>query len=276
MLGDEIRWQPWLYQFLFIVFAILVNKRKPSYAINIIILILSSTYFFSGLQKINGGFLQNVWINLVLIRFLHLPIAITNSRFVHYAGLIIPLFEVLAGIFVLLPKQRKLFAFFPISMHLFVLLFLGPLGIQYNAIVLPWNAAMAVFIYVLFIANNNTFVFARTIYHWNILIAFAWMVLPIAGMFGYWDKYFSSSLYSGKNHNMKIYLADTTAIPIELAPYVLYSKKGFQNIHKVISLHGWSMQELNVPVPPEKRIYKSIEISFQKKYSYLHPVFVSY
>ncbi len=274
MLGDELRWQPWLYQFLFIVFSIVINSKKPRLVINSIIFILASTYFFSGLQKINKDFLQNVWLRQILVHFLHFSNAVYSSRLVRYSGLIVPAVEITAGVLLLLPRQHKLFLLFPIGMHLFVLLFLGPLGIQYNPIVLPWNAAMAIFIYLMFIRGNAVFSYRDLFTGWNKVIAFFWLVMPVVGMLGYWDKFFSSSVYSGISHNMKIYLADTTALPSQLAPFVVYEKKGYQDIHQVINVHDWCMTELNVPVPPEARIYHSIELSFKEKYSNLKPVFV--
>lgn len=276
MLGDELRWQPWQYQFLFIAFAIFINTKKPCLAINSIILILASTYFFSGIQKINTGFLQNIWLRQILVHFLHFSKAVYSSRLLRYSGLVVPAVEITAGILLLLPRQHKMFTIFPIGMHLFVLLFLGPFGIQYNPVVLPWNAAMAAFVYFIFIRGNAIFSFTELLRGWNKAIAFAWLILPVAGLLGYWDKFFSSSVYSGVNHNMKIYLTNTTTIPSEIAPFIRYEKTGFQGFHQVINLHDWSMNELNVPVPPEQRIYKSIELSFTEKYSNLKPVFVYY
>ncbi len=273
MLGDQLRWQPWVYQFLFILFSVFINHKKPKFAINNIILILASTYFFSGLQKINSGFLQNVWLRLVLVRFLHLPSTVYSSRILRYAGLIVPLIETATGILLLLPKQHKFYALLPMGIHLFVLVFLSPLGIHFNAVVIPWNVAMAAFIWILFLQNHSVFLFSLLLRGSNIVVGFAWMLLPIAGMLGYWDRYFSSSVYSGNSPYLLIYIADTASVPPELRTYLSYSKKGFQGLHTYINVNSWSLSELQVPVPPERRIHATIEQEFEKKYGVVKPVF---
>ena len=273
LLGDELRWQPWLYQFLFIAFAVFINAKKPKLAINSIVLILASTYFFSGLQKLNSGFLQTIWLRLMLVKFLHFSNSVYGSRFWRYAGLLVPLFEVMTGVLLLLPKQRKIFAWLPIGMHLFILLFLSPLGIRYNMIVMPWNAAMAGCVYILFIMNTTAFSFAGLLSKSNWIVALAWLILPVAGLFGYWDRFFSSSIYSGNNRHLVIYIKNSAAIPPELLPFVSYSKARFQDVHSYINVTEWCLAEFNVPPPPEKRISEAIELQFQKKYGYLQPLF---
>ena len=274
LLGDEMRWMPWAYQFLFILLAILINKKNPRFAINSIILILSSSYLFSGLQKINGNFLYYIWQRLIMIRFFRLPPAVYRNRTMYWAGLSIPLFEIASAILILLPKQRKIFALFPIFIHVFIILFLSPIGIDYNYSVVPWNVAMAIFIYILFVKAPVVFSFSETFYKGNVAITLIWTVLPFAGLFGYWDKFLSSGVYSGNVPYMIIYLPDTSVIPSELKPYVAHSKYGYHGLHQFINLHEWGMKELQVAIPPEPRIYKEVGQLFKEKYTDLQPVCV--
>ena len=73
--------------------------------LNCVSFLIISTYFFSGLHKLNGGFLYTVWEKMILIKFLDFnPIEIQNI-FVHYSGLTLPIFEILAALGLLFAKK---------------------------------------------------------------------------------------------------------------------------------------------------------------------------
>ncbi len=118
LLGDQLRWQPWEYQFLCLLFATFINRKNEQRALNTIIFILAATYFYSGVQKWNGSFLSNVWARMILIRFLHLPLSFTRHVIVLYAGLLIPALEALCGAGLLFRPYRRWSAAFLIVMHL--------------------------------------------------------------------------------------------------------------------------------------------------------------
>ncbi len=106
-LFDQNRWQPWEFQFVsFFALAILAYK-KPGVIAGGLAFILFSTYFFSGVAKVNSGFIKVVWQWLVLTRFLHLPAAIVHNHLVLLAGYAIPLIETGAAIFLLFDKTAR-------------------------------------------------------------------------------------------------------------------------------------------------------------------------
>ena len=276
MLGDQLRWHPWEYQFLFICFAVVLSKKNPQRAINSIIFIFASSYFFSGISKVNSSFLNDIWLRLMVVKALHFPHKVYYNSVIKYAGLAIPLIEIVCGILLLLPKRYKVTAWLPIGVHLFILLYFSPLGLSYDYIVFPWNVAMMIIVYLLFINNKTIFSFQDIFYKRNSIIIYAWILLPIAGIFGYWPPFFSFKLYSGKPLSMIIYILDTTNIPSEIKPYVRYSKKGHQDLHFYFRPFIWCNDELNVPIPPERRIYESLQASFEEKYRTMKFVFVYY
>ena len=63
-LGDQLRWRPWFYQYLFMLAALAfypwgrhIPEREQA-VLNVFRLIVASVYFYSGLQKVQAGFLS--------------------------------------------------------------------------------------------------------------------------------------------------------------------------------------------------------------------------
>ena len=132
---------------------------------------------------------------------------------------------------------------------------------------------MAFLIWIIFGSNQNIFSFKAIRYKLNIVIAFAWMILPVVGLSGYWDRFFSSSVYSGNNLHLLIYPKDIAFVPSELKSHLIYSKQAYQGLHYYINTSDWCLSELQVPVPPERRIYAVIEKEVEEKYGRMQPVF---
>jgi len=76
---DQNRVLPWEYLYIFIIVVFIVNANTPGYIMPAIILILASTYFYSGLCKLNEGFLHIVWGNMILHAFFKVPLAMIGK-----------------------------------------------------------------------------------------------------------------------------------------------------------------------------------------------------
>ena len=79
--------------------------------------------------------------------------------------------------------------------------------------------------------------------------------------FNYWDDYLSFSIFSGKTSSF--YIEDRNDKLKELHKYRV-DKQVSQNSTKVISLNEWSMDILNVPFYPEKRVFLDLIKNFKK------------
>ncbi len=263
-LADQNRLQPWHYQYVFTFFALAANGKKTGKALQAIALICVATYLFSGLQKLHSGFINSVWSVHILKNFMRLPDHIIHNRFVHAAGYIIPAIEIGGSLGLLYHKTMKAAAYSLIGMHIFLLWFLGPLGINYNTVVWPWNVQMVMLLHLLFIRNKillNGSLFASAA---NIIVAFFWLVMPVFGLFGYWDKFLSSAMYAGKTRLKQYYFEDRATIPAELKKYAFYSKT---NASARIVITDWSVQELNVAAVTEPRMLRSITRQLNERYA---------
>ncbi len=254
---DQSRWQPWEYQYLltFLFFFFYHHNRKQFS--NYFAFLLVVTYFFSGLHKLNGGFLYSVWEKMILIRFLNFDANQIQNIFVHYAGLGLPILEMCLAIGLLFAKNKKPLALLLIGMHIFILIFLSPLGINYNSIVWPWNMLMIIYLFILFYEGNTSFSFKNLLSGFNKIPFAVIAVLPVFSFFGLYDNYLSFNLYSGKLNSFRI-CVDEDKVGDRLNEYL--SKNQFYCGSKFsISVDAWTMKEMNIALYPEERIYLEIQ-----------------
>lgn len=261
-LWDQSRWQPWFYQYLLMLTALslypwsettLENRQK---ALNICRLIVASIYFWSGLQKLNVSFVEDVypWLIEPLINLL--PGSVEGL--LQPAAIAVPFVEISIGIG-LLTRFRNVAVILALFMHAFILFSLGPFGHEWNSIVWPWNTAMMAFVILLFWRVQNfsikdIMIPKTSLLHAVILILV--FVMPVFSFFGLWDSYLSASLYSGNTKSGILYVSED--IQKELSstiPSVALKSYGEDN---VVDVSGWSIEELNVPPYPETRIYKNV------------------
>jgi hypothetical protein len=276
--ADQNRWQPWQYQYLFTVLVCIINNKEPKKIIACIAFIIAGTYFYSGIGKFNDGYLVLVWNNIFLKKIFKVSEAAYQQNWLHYLGYATALAETLFAIGLFHPKTKKVAALGMIFMHLLILYAIGPLGINYNIVIWPWNILMIALLYFIFIKNAASPVNIKELWPGiNKIVLIAWGILPALNYLGWWDSYFSSRLYSGGLPLMVICLSDVAEIE-ELQPY--QSKTDNYNLCKgkaMVNLQNWAMKEMNVPPVPEIRVYKLtpallqillfITLTIRKKYA---------
>lgn len=259
-LQDQTRWQPWFYQYFFMLAALAVpDPAGPAgepgrRALNTCRFVVAAVYFWSGMQKVNADFFGEMWPGLVGPYLRFVPAAL--GGLVNSAGPLVALAEVFVGVGLLTRRLRVVAVAAALATHAFVLALFVPLG--RNTVVWPWNVAMAAFVLILFwraretwreILPNRGFVL-----HPAAVLLFG--LLPALGFFGLWDAYLSSSLYSGNTTHSVLMLGDATAerLPPAVRAYVGRNAAGAA----FISLNTWAFRELNVPPYPEPRVSRKI------------------
>ncbi|HEX8460222.1 MAG TPA: hypothetical protein VF623_02285 [Segetibacter sp.] len=201
-LGDYNRLQPWEYQYIFTVLIFTVYNKNKETLIAAIAFIIACTYFYSGINKFSTAFLYRIWNNMILIRFFKINKVFAANDLVHYSGFLLPAIEVLCSIALLFNRTKRISAIVLITMHLFNLLLLGPLGLKYNPSVWPWNVAMIFFLNSIFLSISITF--RPLIKFQNSPLFLLWGLLPALNTIGKWDDYLSSNLYTGKTMDMMV------------------------------------------------------------------------
>jgi uncharacterized membrane protein YphA (DoxX/SURF4 family) len=255
-LWDQMRWQPWFFDYFFMLLAIGYaawdnSESRKQTAFNVCRLILASIYLWSGLQKLNVNFVRETWPDFTGPLLHHFSQAV--GQIVVRAGVIVPLLEITIGVGLLTRKLRKTAALLAIATHLFVLAML--ISSRENVVVWPWNVAMALLAAILFLQDRETrarqILVPRTACHAVILLLFG--VMPLFSFFDLWDSYLSSALYSGNTDQSVIYVSAAVfaKLPAALRPHVWQQKEPYY-----IDVNRWAYGELNVPVYPEPRIFR--------------------
>jgi uncharacterized membrane protein YphA (DoxX/SURF4 family) len=261
-MADQTRWQPWvfLYGFLLLTLALYSWDSRDSAgrrsALDIARLMIACTYIFSGLQKTNLNFVDNdfPWIVSPITHLLP-----STAGPLHAFAFLVPGVQVAFGIGLLTNRYRRISLFAAVSMHVFILAMFGPLGLDWNYIVWPWTAAMAVLDVLLFADKErygaDDFLSVRKRpYHALVLVVF--VLLPALSFFNLWDSFLSAALYSGNLTEGTIYLSDAgqASLPAALATRTTRSS---ENTH-ILNLQRWAIEEIAVMPYPEARVYRAV------------------
>jgi hypothetical protein len=275
---DQNRWQPWEYQYIFIILALVINYKNDKTALASIAFIFISIYFFSGLGKMNPLFSQYLRNVIVGFGIFHESNSRIYNMLFYHVGYLLGIIEILLSIGLLFSRTVKAAAIFLILMHLCILVIFGPLGINYDKIIWPWNIAMIVCLYILFIRSNPEVISLQLIKPgWNKLLIVLFGILPFLNFFGYWDYYLSASLFSYRAPDMYVHIHNQEKCK-ELQPYFsIYKNKLTADTNTaLINIREWSFKEMEVPAYPELRVYKSIKQQLLKRYPDLDATFIVY
>jgi hypothetical protein len=260
---DQSRWQPWFYQYLFMLATIMVSYKSATEEdgdktlLSICRLIVVSIYFWSAIQKFNAGFVHETFPWLMEPLGTLLPAALKTR--LHLLGFGATVMELGIAIGLLIRKLRTAAVVLCWSTHLFILACIGPWARNHNNVVWPWNIAMGVFVGLLFwresdIRLRDVLWGSRTVLQFAVLLLFG--IAPVLNLSNDWDSYLSFGLYSGNYNSAAIYMTHAAAQTLP------------ENVHKFVVDEGapesalylcdWAWGELNVPPYPEIRIFKSV------------------
>jgi hypothetical protein len=250
---DQSRWQPWFYQYVAMVAALAI-ARDPGDTLAAWRVVLVGLYLWSGIQKLNVTFMTRLFPWLVEPVAGVMP---AGARQILMAGwMVVPMTEIALALGLLVPRLRNAAVVAAIATHVVVLGLLGPLALGTNAVIWPWNAAMAALVALLFWSAHDpsaldTVVPRRIGSHAVMLALF--VALPALSFAGHWDSYLSGELYSGNLKVGALSITDPVAarLPDAARRHVVSDRAGAN----MLDLYEWSMGELSVPSYPEDRVF---------------------
>lgn len=260
LLAEDInRLQPWFYLYLLMLSSLFVcGKEKPGYALTICRLVLSSAYFWSGLQKLNVHFAIEVfpwlWNFAGLEHFL-------DGR--HYLAYIAASLEALSGICLWIKPLRKATVFFILATHLLILISLGPLSHNWNEIVWPWNILFAYLVFELFYRSfpEKGILFKKSTFkvspmHFASVLILA-SILPGFGLFGMNDHFLSDGFYSAMPAEPYFYFPSSETGYLPKIP-TTYLYPAVEDKMMEFRFNYWAVDELKVPIYPQNWVYKEV------------------
>ena len=240
VLLDQTLIQPWWYQYTLLIF-ITEFLKGSKYSQKILKYFLSSIYFFSGLLKLNHTFFTKMfpWVMEPLLE-IHSP----------YLGASAAVIEILIAVLLLINSFRYIAVSLAACTHLLILLAIGPTGRSWNMVVWPWNIAMMTFLILVFLPKEKLKLPRK-----SLVLSVLLFSLPLLNYADIWDSHLSFSLYSAKK-KMSRYI-----ISIEDSDILKLNEK-YLNYHPggayQIDLSKVSLETREIPIPPEKRIFKTI------------------
>jgi hypothetical protein len=276
---DENRGQPWLYMYW--VTLLLTLCPGPA-AVPACRLAISIAYVWGGIQKLQPAFFTRVpdfFVSPAATKW-HLPAVIVQT--LSWCVACAPAFEFFIGVFLWTARFRNAAIFAALLVHLTALVFLGPFGRDYNAVIWPWNVAMIAMILALFgWTSRASSSGARggaapvsSLSIWQNLQALrqSWAamaiivlygLLPLLSYIGMWDSYFSFTLYADNQAKADIFVSEAFAnrLPPEMRAHVLRLRQDYNPEFQgpyVFEFQGWGMQELSVPPLQEPRNFLRI------------------
>jgi hypothetical protein len=252
---DQSRWQPWFYQYVAML-AALALARGADETVTAWRAILVGLYLWSGIQKLNVTFMAHLFPWLVRPVADVLPPSL--QRALLSGWLVVPAMEIAVAVGLLVPRLRNAAVLGAVATHVAILCLLGPFAHGTNAVVWPWNAAMAGLVALLFWDSRHPgghlLVPGRVGVHAAALALFG--VLPVLSFSGHWDAYLSGALYSGNLKAGALAVSDGVAgrLPDPARRHVTRNRMGAN----VIDIWEWSMGELGVPSYPQDRVFRAV------------------
>ena len=200
-IADQTRLQP-----EFGSLALLLLGTLPSYALRFVAINhLISLWWYAGFNKLlSQPFLTSTadWMlegfraNPLLRQIVYLPFTQTEllrGRF----GYMIVAVEISLALLAIFPRTRKLCATLAVLVHLGIFLVLSPLGHDWNAVVLPWNIALALAGLSLILPWREPFMQAWRLSHPAVRVFAVVLWLYPAGFYlGISDAYLAHNLYA--------------------------------------------------------------------------------
>jgi hypothetical protein len=252
---DQSRWQPWFYQYVTML-AALALTREIGETLAAWRAVLVGLYAWSGIQKLNVTFMSHLFPWLVQPLADVLPAGL--QRVLLGGWLVVPVTEIAVAFGLLVPRLRRAAVLGAVATHVAVLGLLGPFAHGTNAVVWPWNLAMAALAPLLFWTGEPTAASVllprRAGVHAAAVALFG--VLPVLSFSGHWDAYLSGALYSGNLKAGALAVSDGVGarLPDPVRRHVTRNRTG----GNVLDIWEWSMGELAVPSYPQDRVFRAV------------------
>ncbi|UEG48794.1 hypothetical protein LK994_09110 [Ferruginibacter lapsinanis] len=220
-------------------------------------------------------FIRSIWCNLLLSKTFGVSNAVIYQANVYYSGYLLGMIEVALGIGLLIKRFRKVSLILLIVMHIIILGVFGPVGLNYDHIIWPWNLSMLGYLIFFTVKNNNIeFITAPLKLYRNIPMVILLGVMPIFSLFGRWDFFLSFSLFSSRPTDM--YICMKRDINNPLNQYCDTSQTPCDKESLLINVRKWAFKEMYAPAYPQTRVYEKIKNKLQYQFPNMQATYFIY
>ena len=226
-LEDRTRMYPSFYEYSLLLLALAWypwekgDDRAASPILNCCRLAVACIYFWSGVQKVNPYFGNQLsWFLLPVTNTL----PFLGGAFLRAASVIAPILEASIGIELLFKKTRKFALIEALCMHGTIFFLIGPIRGDSNVSAWIWNLCSVAIVLTLFFnekkAGAKEILFNPRLGVHYVILAFLG-ILPGLSLVNLWDSPLSFNIYSGNYAQAEIYAVDSleARLPAELWKY---------------------------------------------------------
>ncbi len=250
---DLSRLQPWLYLYAFVL-AIVACRRGPAddaAAIRTLRFLVCFVYAYSAAHKLNVSFFRDSGPHLLQPLARLLPSGWPLRPLVY----LMPTVELVLAALLLIPRTRRVGIVLAAAMHAGILVLIGPLGLNYNSVVWPWNVTMVALVVVLFRPahpghTDDVAPEARAsplAMGARISTVVLGGILPIGGVLGFLDRYYTWGMYGGSPTIMAVWF--NADVESRLPPALKREVRTLSPDQRGILILDWGMRDLNVVYP---------------------------
>lgn len=241
---DLSRLQPWVWCYFLILSLGVLKGDATAFR-----LLLAGIYTWSGLNKLSPYFAEGnfSW-------FCEAFALTKNAAHWPALGYGVAILETALGLGLIWPKTSKIAAWGLVAMHALILVFLVKL--QWNYVVIPWNIALAVMLWLLVVSGrfDNKALIIKSLVNWPAAVLLLVWVFPALYWLGMWPYTLSWQLYSN-NQAEATFESDRSNFAQNAAMLHQWDQYAFDNGAR-LQLDDWSYGALGVPMVPGKHTFR--------------------
>ena len=246
--------QPWVWLYVLIFVVALFSPtsrpdRNPS--LSPIAWLLAAVYAWGGIHKLTPYFAEDNF------SWFCESFSFTRSFGQYPAlGYSVAVLEMSFAAGLLWSRTRRFFRNLVIGFHIVILAALSPWGHDWNAVVLPWNLAMAALVWVAFPTGEDLQILktGKPPLPTAFVIVLAWLA-PALNIFGYWPHTLSWQLYTNTQPEGTFFADQQIHFKTRQGEDLWLE---FTKGESTLLLDDWAMRDLRTPIFPSERVFRQM------------------
>ncbi len=243
---DLNRLQPWVWLYA-LIFGIVWANQSATQTRTTLQWLLAAMYAWSGFHKLTPYFAEDnfAWFSSAFPwteRFGHLRIL----------GYLVALSEMLLAVGLLWVRTRPVFRWLVVGFHAVIVWLLGPWGLNWNAVVIPWNITLAGLVWLVYAPPYETQALPTNKVQRLLLVLAG--VAPVLQFAGAWPEAMSWKLYSNTQPEATFY-APANSFTRTVEEEALWQAHAFDHGTKLL-LDDWANAELHTPMFAAERCFR--------------------
>lgn len=262
---DVVRAQPWFFEYVLILWLLTARAAAPASpeadarTLRALVWLFAAVYLYSGISKVNDTYVHEV-VPLLIKPFVT-PTTPPAGGVIAFAWLSVVV-ETLIGLGFLFRRTQRTAVVAVTLMHTGILACLGPLGLNDNAVVWPWNIMMIALCWLVVWPRGGARAAsspdahpparARRLGAWQSPALIAGCVLPALGVVHAWPAYLSWNMYTGGEPEIVLGLTQAAALEAPDALKPSLEPLGGANLTDGVALSRWVGAVTRARVMPEE------------------------